>query len=86
MYATELCFQFPKFIGWCAKQYTESERVVIDKNGSKVLCKIDAMSIRESLKITKSFSENFEPFDEEEIIRVYRECHPEIAFKNDYQA
>jgi hypothetical protein len=78
LYATELCFQFPEFIGWCAEQYSESERVVIDKKGSKVLCKIDVVSVRESLKIPKSFSENFEPFDEEEMIRVYRECQPEI--------
>jgi hypothetical protein len=58
LYATELCFQFPKFIGWCAEKYSESERVVIDKKGSKVLCKIDVVSVRESLKIPKSFSEN----------------------------
>ena len=65
LYATKFCFQFPEFTGWCAKQYSESERVVIDKKGSKVLCKIDVVSVRESLKIPNSFSDNFEPFDEE---------------------
>jgi hypothetical protein len=65
-------------MGWCVEKYSESERVVIDKKGSKVMCKIDCVLVNESLKITKSFSENSEPFDEEEMIRVYREFQPKI--------
>jgi hypothetical protein len=42
------------------------------------LCKIDVVPVRDSFKIPKSFYENFEPFDEEEMIRVYRECQLDI--------
>jgi hypothetical protein len=50
-YVVEIAFSFPKFIGWCAEQYSHEERVVVNKRGSEVLCRVESMSIRESLGI-----------------------------------
>jgi hypothetical protein len=77
-YAVEIAFSFPKFIGWCAEQYSHEERVIVNKRGSEVLCRVESLSIRESLSIPESFSAISEPFNEEKMIRVYRECPSEV--------
>jgi hypothetical protein len=77
-YAIEIDFLFPKFIGWCVEQYSHEERVIVNKRRSKVMCRVESLSIRESLDIPKSFSAIFEPFSEEKMIRVYRECPSEV--------
>jgi hypothetical protein len=73
-YAVEISFLFPEFIGWCDKQYSLEERFVVNKRGSEVLCRVESLSIRVSLSIPESFSTICEPFNEENMIRVYREC------------
>ena len=50
-YAVELSFSFLEFVGWCAEQYSHAERVIINKQGSQVLCIIDSLSVWESLNI-----------------------------------
>jgi hypothetical protein len=77
-YVVEIAFSFPEFVGWCAEQYSHEERVIVNKQGSQVLCRIEGLSIRESLGIPESFSANYEPFNEEKLIRVYRECPSEV--------
>jgi hypothetical protein len=77
-YAVEIAFPFPKFIGWCTEQYSHEERVIVNKQGSEVLCRVESLSIRESLSIPESFSTIYEPFNEEKLIRVYRECPSEV--------
>jgi hypothetical protein len=44
-YAVEVAFPFPEFIGWCAEQYSQEEKVVLNKLGSEVLCRVDSLSI-----------------------------------------
>jgi hypothetical protein len=77
-YVVDLSFPFPEFVGWCTEKYSHSERVIVNKHGSLVLCRIDSLSVRKSLNIPEAFSINSESFNEENMIRVYRECHPEL--------
>jgi hypothetical protein len=77
-YVVEIAFPFPEFIGWCTEQYSHEERVVVNKRGSEVMCRVESLSIRESLGIPESFSAISEPFNEEKLIRVYRECPSEV--------
>jgi hypothetical protein len=50
----------------------------MNKRGSEVLCMVESVSIQESLSIPKSFSTIFEHFNEEKLIRVYREFPSEV--------
>jgi hypothetical protein len=77
-YVVEVAFTFPEFIGWCAEQYSQEERVILNRLGSEVLCRIDCSSIRYTLDIPKSPSTVSEPFKEENLVTVYRECPPEV--------
>jgi hypothetical protein len=36
-YVVEIAFPFLKFISWCAEQYSQEEKVVLNKLGSEVL-------------------------------------------------
>jgi hypothetical protein len=73
-YAVEITFPFPEFINWCVEQYSHEERVVMNKLWSEVMCRVEILSIQESLDIPEYFSANYEPFNEENLIRVYKEC------------
>jgi hypothetical protein len=42
------------------------------------MCRVESLSIRDALIIPESFSIVSEPFKEENIIRVYRECPSEV--------
>jgi hypothetical protein len=44
-YVVEIEFPFPEFVGWCIEQYSHEERVVLNKQGSLVLCRIERLSI-----------------------------------------
>jgi len=69
---------FPKFIGWCTEQYAHEERVAVNKRGFEVLCRVESLSIKESLSIPKSFPTIYEPFNEEKLISLYREYPLEV--------
>jgi hypothetical protein len=73
-FVVEISFPFLEFIGWCVEQYSHEERVVVNKRGSEVMCRVESLSIRESLSIPESFSAMSKPFNEENLIRVYIEC------------
>jgi hypothetical protein len=77
-YVVRIAFPFLEFIGWCAEQCSHEERVVVNKRGSEVMCRLESLSIRESLCIPESFSAMSEPFNEEKLIRVYKECPSEV--------
>ena len=77
-YVIEVSFHFPKFIGWCEEQYSQEEKVIMNKQRFKALYRVESLSIQDSLSIPKSFFVASEPFDEENIIRVYRECPSEV--------
>jgi hypothetical protein len=42
-YGVEISFSFPKFIGLCTKQYSHEERVIVNKRGSEVLCRVESL-------------------------------------------
>jgi hypothetical protein len=75
-YTIEVIFPFPEFVRWCAKQYSQEEKVILNKLGSEVLCEIDSPSIRHTLNSLESFPTVSEPFEEEKMITVYRKCPP----------
>jgi hypothetical protein len=39
-YVVKVVFPFPEFIGWCIEQYSQEEKVVFNKQGSEVLCRV----------------------------------------------
>jgi hypothetical protein len=73
-YVVEVVFPFPEFVSWCAEQYSQEERVILNKLGSEVLCEIDSPSLRHTLSIPESSPTVSEPFEEEKMITIYREC------------
>jgi hypothetical protein len=77
-YAVEVAFPFPEFISWCAEQYSQEEKVILNKLGSEVLCRVDSPSIRHALSTPESSPAASKPFEEEKLITVYRECPPEV--------
>jgi hypothetical protein len=77
-YSIEITFPFIEFIGWCTKQYSHEEIVIVNKRGSEVMCRVESLSIPDSLGIPDSFSTNYEPFNEENLIRVFKECPSEV--------
>jgi hypothetical protein len=40
-YIIEVSFPFPEFVGWCAEQYSQEDKVILSRLGSEVLCRID---------------------------------------------
>jgi hypothetical protein len=77
-YAVKITFPFLEFIGLCIEKYSHEERVFVNKHWYEVMCRVESMSIRESVNIPKSFSTIFEPFNEENPSRVYREFPSEV--------
>jgi hypothetical protein len=79
-YVVEVLFPFSEFIGWCIEQYSQEEKVIVNKKGSEVLCRVEGLSIQSTLDIPDSFSAVSEPFEEEKLIMVYRECPSEVKY------
>jgi hypothetical protein len=77
-YTLEVAFPFPEFIGWCTQKYSHEEKVVLNKQGFEVLCRVENLSIQSTLDIPYSFSIVYELFEEENLIMVYRECPSEF--------
>jgi hypothetical protein len=46
----------------------------VNKQGSEVICRVESLSNQDSLGMLESFFIVSEPFNEEKIINVYREC------------
>ena len=63
-YTVKVTFPFLEFICWCAEQYSQEEKVVVNINGSEVLCRVESLSIRGALGIPESFSVVSVPFKE----------------------
>jgi hypothetical protein len=42
------------------------------------MCRVESLSIHDALDIPESFSVVYEPFNEENLIRVYRKCPSEV--------
>jgi hypothetical protein len=50
----------------------------LNKLGSEVLCEIDSLSLQHTLSVSESSSVASNPFNEEKMITVYRECPSEV--------
>jgi hypothetical protein len=70
-------FPFPEFIHWSASNISSAKRVIMNFDGSNVLCQINLQSIREALRLSESNEEESVQFDEKESIRSFRESSPE---------
>ena len=57
-------FHFLEFVEWYAQNYSQLERVIVNKSGSKVLSWVTTRDIRDSLGLSKSIFLNSEPFSE----------------------
>ena len=77
-FAIEQTLPFPEFIEWWASSYSPSERVIMSHSTSKMLCNIDAKTIRGVLNFPDSFPDNGESVNESVLVEVYKGCKTEI--------
>jgi hypothetical protein len=73
-YIIEMVFPFPEFVRWCAERYSQGERVILNKLGYKVLCKVDNPSLQHALSVPDTSPTEIDPFEEQRMITIYREC------------
>ena len=73
----EQSFYFPDFVKWCALNYSQLERVIMNKNGSKIFSRVTAQGIRDLLRLSESNFQNSEPFNELEITKISKESSVE---------
>ena len=69
---------FPEFVEWCASSYSPFERVVTSHSTSKILCNIDAKTIRGVLNLRDIFPDSCESVNESVLVEVYKGCKTEI--------
>ena len=77
-YIVEMVFPLPEFLSWCAERYSQGERVILNKLGSKVLCKLDSPSLWHALSVLDASPIVLDPFEEQKMITIYRECLLEV--------
>ena len=63
----------PEFVEWCADNFSVTEGVIMNKSKSKILCPIQAFVIRKTLDIPDEFTHISQDYQEEDIIRCFRE-------------
>lgn len=59
-FTLEQSYPFPEFIQWCVDNYSKTERVIMNSTGLKVLCWVDAQTMRESLGFSESIVIEYE--------------------------
>ena len=64
---------FPEFVEWCANNFSVAEGVIMNKSKSKILCSIQAFVICKTLHILDEFVHISQDYQEENIIRCFRE-------------
>ena len=57
-FAVEQTLPFPEFVEWCENNYSSSERVIMIRTTSKILCRIDTKSVHEVLSLPNHFPVN----------------------------
>ena len=77
-FVVEQALPFPEFFEWCANNYSSSERVIMSRTSSKILCRINAKSVREMLSLPDNFPINPEFFNEQVLIELYKNYETEI--------
>ena len=69
---------YPEFVEWCANSYSSSERVIMSHTTSKILCKVDAKTIRGILILPDNFPDSYESLNEKVLIEMYKKCRNEV--------
>ena len=80
-FAIEQTLHFPKFVESCASNYSSSERVIVSRSTSRILCRIDAKAIREFLNLPDNYPDSRESVNESVLAEVYRSCKTEVRCK-----
>ena len=63
-FSIEQTLHFLEFIEWCAINYSSSERVIVSRSTSRILCRIDAKAIREILNFPDNYPNSRESVNE----------------------
>ena len=63
-FALEQTLHFPEFAEWCMVNYSPSQRIIVSRSASKILCKIDASVVRENLSLPENYPVNHESVNE----------------------
>ena len=63
----------PEFVEWCADNFSATEGVIMNKSKSKILCSVQAFVICKTLDILDKFVHISQDYQEESIIRCFRE-------------
>ena len=69
-FTTDQTPSFPKFVAWCADNYSLSERVIMDTTSSIVMCPIIPLAIRKKLSVPEDFTLKSQDYKEEYILYV----------------
>ena len=77
-FAIEQTLPFPEFTEWCTSNYSSSERVILSRSTSKILCRIDAKAIHGFLNLPDNYPDSGESVNESVLAEVYRGCKTEI--------
>ena len=77
-FAIEQTLPFHEFVEWCANSYSYSERVIMSHTTSKILCKVDAKTVREILSLPDNFLDRCECLNEQVLIEMYKNCRTEV--------
>ena len=76
-FALEQTLPFPEFTEWCAVNYSPSQRIIVSRSASRILCKIDATVIRENLSLPENYPVNRESINESVLADFYKNCETE---------
>ena len=77
-FAIEQTSPFPKFFEWCTNSYSSSERVIMSHSMPKILCKVDAKTVRGILSPPENFHDSYESLNEQVLTEMYKNCRTEV--------
>ena len=76
-FSLDKTLHFPEFAEWCAVNYSPSQRIIVSRSASKILCKIDASVVRENLSLPESYPVNRESINESVLAEFFKNCESE---------
>ena len=77
-FSIEQTLPFPEFTEWCASNYSSSERVIVSRFTSNILCRIDAKTMCGFLNLPDNYPNSGESINESVLDEVYRGCNTEV--------
>ena len=80
-FAIEQTLHFPEFAEWCAVNYSPSQRIIVSRSASKLLCRVDATVIREILSLPENYPDSREVINESVLVELYKKCEAETRCK-----